>query len=332
MRDVPGANYWSRRPVTRMDLAVGAYDEISSADVAGFRESLERAMPGLIEHHCSIGERGGFLVRLERGTYAPHIVEHVAIELQNMIGHEINFGKTRGGNAAGEYTIIFDHLNAAVGLRAAILALDIVQRAFAGTLGDVSSAVSELRAIAALPVPEPEQRSVAVAITGGTARAETRDELVRLGVASESVVDISPAQILAQGLPIARCDVAIILDAKITDVPHRYRDNGEAANLVGVLCDAAEAGGIVVAPRGEDVISSRAISQRCRLAIFSLDERAAMPSRNVIASASITSGRIDILRAAGLPLDSRFLRAGAPAVSQIAAALAAAVLNDARGQ
>ena len=25
-----GANYWSRRPVTRVDILVGAYDEISS--------------------------------------------------------------------------------------------------------------------------------------------------------------------------------------------------------------------------------------------------------------------------------------------------------------
>ena len=81
-----GANFWSLRPVTRMDLAVGAYDDISSAHVPGFTDALVGAMPGLVEHRCSIGERGGFIVRLRRGTYAPHIIEHVALELQTMIG------------------------------------------------------------------------------------------------------------------------------------------------------------------------------------------------------------------------------------------------------
>src|SRR5437879_4776499 len=71
-----GANYWSRRPVTRMDLVVGEYENISSADVDGVTERLLRAMPGLEEHYCSVGERGGFVARLRRGTYLPHIVEH----------------------------------------------------------------------------------------------------------------------------------------------------------------------------------------------------------------------------------------------------------------
>ena len=51
-----GANYWSRFPITRMDLEIGAYEEISSADVPGFTESLIAVMPGLRDHRCSIGE------------------------------------------------------------------------------------------------------------------------------------------------------------------------------------------------------------------------------------------------------------------------------------
>ena len=76
-----GANYWSSRPVTRMDLMVGPYEDIASDDVPGFTEALVKAMPGLEAHRCSIGERGGFILRLRRGTYAPHIIEHVALEL-----------------------------------------------------------------------------------------------------------------------------------------------------------------------------------------------------------------------------------------------------------
>lgn len=54
-----GANFWSRHPVMRMDIAVGAYEDISSADVPGFTDALVAAMPGLEAHRCSIGERGG---------------------------------------------------------------------------------------------------------------------------------------------------------------------------------------------------------------------------------------------------------------------------------
>ncbi|MDB4910198.1 MAG: cyanophycin synthetase, partial [Gemmatimonadetes bacterium] len=177
LRTVQGANFWSRRPVTRMDLAVGAYDEISSADVSGFKGRLHRAMPGLVEHRCSIGERGGFLTRLEQGTYAPHIIEHVALELQVMIGHDVGYGKTRGGDVPGEYTLVFEHLHPAVGLRAATLALDIVRRAFAGTLDGVGDEVEQLRAIAETLNPPPSDRHASVAITGGSGREEACGEL-----------------------------------------------------------------------------------------------------------------------------------------------------------
>ncbi|MEP6905886.1 MAG: cyanophycin synthetase, partial [Gemmatimonadales bacterium] len=143
-----GANFWSRRPVTRLDITVGAFEDISSADVPGFTTALVGAMPGLEEHRCSIGERGGFITRLERGTYAAHIIEHVALELQCMIGHEVGFGRTRGGDVEGEYTIVFEHNHEGVGLRAAALALEIVQRAFAGTLGRIDYTTAELSALA----------------------------------------------------------------------------------------------------------------------------------------------------------------------------------------
>src|SRR5947209_4809533 len=213
LRNVLGANYWSRNPVTRMDLAIGAYEDISSADVPGFRESLQRALPGLIEHRCSIGERGGFLMRLDEGTYAGHIIEHVALELQNMAGYDLGYGKTRGGNAYAEYTLVFEYGHPAVGLLAATLAHDIVCRAFASTLDSIGSAVEELRAVAATPVLPIAERHVAIAITGGSARAETRVELDRHGISAEKVVAVTPALLFEGGLPFSTSGVAIITTA-----------------------------------------------------------------------------------------------------------------------
>src|SRR3954464_6387289 len=173
-----GINFWSRRPVIRLDLAVGEYEDISSADARHFTDSLVAVMPGLVEHHCSIGSRGGFITRLRRGTYAPHIIEHVALELQTMIGHEVGYGRTRGGDEDGEYTVVFEHDHEQVGMRAAALALEIVQRAFAGTLETVEPAVSELEALAKTPDRPMLHQRVVCGITGGAGRAEAQQELV----------------------------------------------------------------------------------------------------------------------------------------------------------
>src|SRR3954466_14472055 len=155
LHSTSGPNYWSRLPITRMDVTIGAYENISSADVPWFTRSLVSAMPGLRDHRCSIGEPGGFLIRLKRGTYCAHIVEHVALELQGMIGYDVGYGRTRGGDSVGEYTLIFEHEHEAVGLRAAALALEIVQSAFAGTLTSIDAAVAELRSLGETPQAPP---------------------------------------------------------------------------------------------------------------------------------------------------------------------------------
>ncbi|HEY2896611.1 MAG TPA: hypothetical protein VGJ12_05700 [Gemmatimonadaceae bacterium] len=331
LRNVTGANFWSRRPVTRMDLAVGAYEEISSADVPGFRESLEGAMPGLIEHRCSEGERGGFLTRLDLGTYAPHIIEHVALELQNMIGQDVGYGKTRAAGAPGEYTLVFEYRHPAVGLRAATFALGIVRRAFAGTLDGLGETVSELRGVAMSPMEKIAERHVNVAITGGSAREATRAELERRGVSLEDVMNIAPSQILAEGLPFSRCDEAVITDVSLTDVPGRYREAENARKLVSVLCDAASDGGIVVAPMGEYYIHEYARKRGCRLAIFWLGERGAPRGNRALPTAWLSGDRIRIQLADGRRLKDEAARDDAPIVAQIAAALAAALLGEPRG-
>ena len=324
-----GANFWSRRPVTRMDIAVGAYAEISSAEAPGFTEALVATMPGLEEHRCSIGERGGFITRLERGTYAAHIIEHVALELQIMIGHEVGFGRTRGGDEDGEFTIVFEHLHEAVGLRAAGLALETVQRAFAGTLGPVDSATAELSALAQTPdIPSLEQR-VLCGITGGSGRAETRDELVRRGFGNgELIIDISPAYLLRAGLPYSRSDIAIVHDAALTDVPERYREEERAQRLVATVADAVDRGGIVVVPAKEWEVQDLVRDAGCRVAIFAADADITRRDRKVArAAAYCDGGRIVIETRKGV-VDSGALHDDAPPGAQAAAALAAYTLHE----
>jgi hypothetical protein len=329
LHSMRGANFWSRRPVTRMDIAVGAYDDINSADAPGFTERLVATMPGLEEHRCSIGERGGFITRLERGTYAAHIIEHVALELQIMIGHEVGFGRTRGGDVDGEFTIVFEHAHEAVGLRAGGLALEIVQRAFAGTLGPVDYATAELTALAqTAEVPSLKQR-VLCGITGGSGRAETRDELVRRGFGNgELIVDISPAYLLQAGLPYSRSDIAIVHDAVLSDVPERYREEERAQRLVATVADAVDRGGIVVVPAKEWEVQDLVRDAGCRVAIFAPDADITRRDRKVArAAAYCDKGRIVIETRKGV-IDGGALHDDAPPGAQAAAALAAFTLQE----
>jgi cyanophycin synthetase len=323
LHSLRGANFWSQRPVTRLDLVVGRYDEISSAHISGVLESLRRAMPGLIEHRCSIGQRGGFLQRLARGTYAPHIIEHVALELQVMAGLDVGYGKTRGGDVPGEYTVVFEHFHEQAGLRAGALALEIVQRAFAGTLEGVQYAVRELTALLETPDAPPLRQRVLCGITGGGPRHETREEMLRRGLSdAELVVDISPSYLLQAGLPYSRSEMAIILDADLTDVPDRYREPERAQRLVGVLADCVRRDGVVIVPAKEWEIQDYAREQSCRVAIFATDDDVTLRDQRVAcAVALVRDGRIAV-QTYERTVDAGAVSDDAPIAAQVAGALA----------
>jgi cyanophycin synthetase len=329
LQSTRGRNYWSMRPITRMDLVVGAYEDISSADVPGATGRLLAAMPGLVEHRCSIGERGGFVLRLRRGTYVPHIIEHVALELQTMMGHEVGFGRTRGGDVEGEYTLVFEHRHEQVGLRAAALALEVVQQAFDLVLESVDAAVAELAAISTAPDAPPLLHRVLCGVTGGDGRAEAQRLLRdRLDDPSSIVVDVSPAYLLQCGLPYSRSRMAIILDARLADVPPRYQEEERAIRLVSVLADAVERDGLVICPAKEWEIQDYARDSGCRIAVFAVDgEVTRRDAKLARAIGVVRDGRIRIdgcndVDDAG-PLDPSL-----PAASQVAAALAAATLGS----
>jgi hypothetical protein len=324
-----GANYWSRLPVTRMDLTIGAYEDISSADVPGFAQSLVAAMPGLRDHRCSIGEPGGFLIRLKRGTYCAHIVEHVALELQGMIGYDVGYGRTRGGDTVGEYTLIFEHEHEAVGMRAAALALEIVQAAFAGTLKSIDHAIAELEALAKTPKTPTLIQRVLCGITGGSYRDETRNELVRLGFGSDDlIVDVSPAYILQQGLPYSRSDIGIILDSHLTDVPERYQEPRRADRLVSVLADAVPEDGVMIVPAKSWEIQDLVRDAGCRVAIFATDNDVTAKDKKVARASATVEGRRIMIEQFDSVVESGWLHDQAPVAAQVAAALAAFTLNE----
>src|SRR5690242_11055742 len=95
IRALNGPNVYSHHPVLLMHLDLGELAERESREFEGVNQRLLTTLPGLKNHHCSLGRPGGFETRLEEGTYFGHIVEHVALELTDLAGIGRTHGKTR---------------------------------------------------------------------------------------------------------------------------------------------------------------------------------------------------------------------------------------------
>jgi cyanophycin synthetase len=99
-------NLYAYMPVLRAVIDIGPYEEQPSNCFPGFVERLTAWLPGLLQHECSPARPGGFVERLRRGTYLAHICEHVTLELQNLMGFDVTFGRARGTGERGVYQLI----------------------------------------------------------------------------------------------------------------------------------------------------------------------------------------------------------------------------------
>ena len=90
-----GPNIWTYRPVMEAWVDIGEFEQFPSNRLPGFVDRLVALLGGLQQHRCGVGEPGGFILRLREGTWMAHILEHVAIELQNLAGSQVGFGKAR---------------------------------------------------------------------------------------------------------------------------------------------------------------------------------------------------------------------------------------------
>jgi cyanophycin synthetase len=140
-----GPNIWTYRPVLEAWVDIGDLEDAPSNTIPGFYERLSGWLPGLIEHHCGIGERGGFLQRLREGTWPGHILEHVMIELQNLAGMQTGFGKARQTSKRGVYKVVVRARHEQVSRHALYAARDLVMAAIEDRPCDVNAIVGQLR-------------------------------------------------------------------------------------------------------------------------------------------------------------------------------------------
>jgi cyanophycin synthetase len=124
-----GPNTHALFPVIRLTLDLGELEAWPTKRLGpAFTDRLLDTLPGLHQHGCSYGQPGGFVRRLheDEGTWLGHVLEHVAIELQNVAGTPVTFGKTRGTGEPRTYHVVYEYEQADVGVEAGQLALQLL--------------------------------------------------------------------------------------------------------------------------------------------------------------------------------------------------------------
>lgn len=231
-----GPNLHSHQPCIKWKLDLGALEERPSNVLPGFVDNLMTMIPSLIEHRCSEGVRGGFRTRLDLGTWMGHVMEHVALELQNLAGIRVGFGRARSAGEYGVYNVVYQCEERETGLAAGELALDLIEHLVAGESFPFEDRLAAFRALHARTMLDPSTQVVVDAAKARgipVFRIEDSD-LVQLGQgelarrvagASTSLTSHLAVQLAADPLPsrsiLARHGVPVPADCTVPG--HEFR-------------------------------------------------------------------------------------------------------------
>jgi cyanophycin synthetase len=140
-----GPNLYAHRPCIKWKIDIGEFEERPTNTIDGFTDSLKSLLPSLIEHRCSEGVRGGFFTRLDEGTWLGHVMEHVALEIQELAGIDVGFGRARSAGPPGVYNVIYECEERETGILAGETAIELIEALIAGESFPIDERIAELR-------------------------------------------------------------------------------------------------------------------------------------------------------------------------------------------
>jgi len=182
-----GPNQWASFPVLEAWVDLGHLEDYPSNTLPGFNDRLMRWLPTMVEHRCTIGERGGFFERLRTGTWLGHILEHVTLELQSLAGTTVGFGRARETKTRGVYKVAIEYKEEKFAIACLHAAHRLIKAAIAGEAFDVPGEIKRLRKVLLEEQLGPSTRSIveAAAARGIPARRLNDGSLVRLGLGAK---------------------------------------------------------------------------------------------------------------------------------------------------
>ncbi|MDG6220195.1 MAG: cyanophycin synthetase [Candidatus Thermoplasmatota archaeon] len=129
IRFLRGPNVHALFPVMEAVLELGGFvDTPSNPD---FASKLALLFPPLGKHKCSMDYEGGFVERLNQGTYPAHIIEHTTLAILEMLGSEAVFGKSREIEGS-RYRIVVEYESETLVENAFKLATHVVSKLLMG--------------------------------------------------------------------------------------------------------------------------------------------------------------------------------------------------------
>ncbi|TKC12917.1 cyanophycin synthetase [Pedobacter polaris] len=142
-----GPNIWSinRKKLIQMRLDLEEMEQRPTNVIEGFRERIEKLIPSLQSHRCSKSSPGGFLLRIEEGTWMGHVIEHIALEIQTLAGMDTGFGRTRQTKTDGIYNVVFSYLEEKAGVYAAEASVRIAEALIDGKEYDLEHDIHRMR-------------------------------------------------------------------------------------------------------------------------------------------------------------------------------------------
>ncbi len=144
LRALRGPNYWRLAPVIACEVRLGALENVPTSEMPGFTSRLLAALPSLQEHPCSRGAPGGFVARLEQGTHLPHVLEHVALELQTLAGTDVRFGRVVPSGEDDVWWLIVGYDEEEVGLASVREAATLVCACIDGAPFDTNEVLQQM--------------------------------------------------------------------------------------------------------------------------------------------------------------------------------------------
>ncbi|MCH3965319.1 MAG: cyanophycin synthetase [Clostridium sp.] len=141
-----GRNIYSHKKCIKMCVDLEGYSEVPTKDIKNFNDNLLKTIPELNEHRCGIDKEHGFVKRLHEGTYLAHVCEHIIIAIQNMLGIDVCYGKSRE-TQGDKYYIVFQYIYKNTGVQSARTAVDIINSFINHTEYDFEKSISALKDI-----------------------------------------------------------------------------------------------------------------------------------------------------------------------------------------
>ena len=149
IKTMQGPNYWSvrRHNLTVMVLDLEEMEEFTTNKIDGFGDRIKAMFPSMYSHRCSVGCEGGFFQRIDDGTWMGHVIEHIALEIQNLAGMDVGFGRTRTYGQEGVYFVVFNHMVGKVGQYAAKASFRIAEALISGEAYDLDEDIMNMKEI-----------------------------------------------------------------------------------------------------------------------------------------------------------------------------------------